>query len=925
MAHRISLRPSRERLSVIGVPGAPARKPVGSGPSGTDRSSVASAHTVSTVTPSNSAVSRPERLNHNEEPSHVRDGSRVSQNTSPAPTKAPFAQENAVGVGRQPSLPTPSQTPVPQPPSPSAPSAPSHAPSQVSPRPSVAETASIGGADRQEPRIGMPPAQQPGDTDHGSPPIQARPFGAPGQPGQPQQQFMGQPPRPTGSPAPSQQEHSGTMSKLFGKKERTPTQQFSQGQPPEKKEKTSSKLLGAFRRSSKQVDQPVPAQQQQPPFGGPPGQGRGQFPPQMQAQMQAQGQMHMPGGRGQMPPQFQGGRGQGPPPGQFQGQPQMSGGRGQPPPQMQAGRGQMPQQGHPGQQQFPQAQGGRGQPQQPGPNQWAAGQQKAQSFAPAEQQYAPVPIPRGYEAVHGYGQPNMMAPSTYNLGHQYTGPGPQQWNPQHGPPQQQQQGMPGPGQMVGHPGGAVGAPIQQQQQQPPQPHSAPPNNLGQPPAAYTSSSQSSLTSAPVGPQQQQISRPIQPDEFQNADSASVHSQQGPPSGQPQHGEQISRNPTPAQYQGALPGPRSQGVLSTERSQFDESPTISPEVAVPVAGTVSPPAVSNNSPPAEQNYTVSPPMPEDNSQGRIQHDPMAVRRIDTAQSNVVSAQNVPVPDSASSFSPVNPAAGRLANPPPPNVSPPNEEVEQPRPKPPAQHRLSDIRFVSTMRNEVSEEARRSSVSPDQSNRVVHPQHGHSNLLAARAMNLQQQQLQQQQQQQSQFNHQHANGNGPQTPVQNQPPAFASSNPNMNINVAQANGHKTDSDDYYDATPRVKPPVAQQSTQSPVRQNRPVESPTIKHNKIAAAAAAGGAVGVLGAAGAAASVSDENLAPNGNTTTADGPNGYDQDRDAEEKQVVEEAYELPAVNDNSEDLLVMSATSYPGQEWNPYGAGEFGDYE
>ncbi|KAJ1324274.1 hypothetical protein MN608_10335 [Microdochium nivale] len=911
-AQRISLRPSRERLSVIGVPGTPVRKPVGSGPSGPDRSSGASAYTVSTVTHSNSAVSRPGGSSTDGDAFDPRDQGRVSQEaSSPAPSKPQFAEHNAPGLRRQPSMPTPSQTPNPQPPSPSAPSALSHAPSQASSRPSEVETASNAVADQHVP-TNILPSQQPGNMNQGLPQTQPRPLGAPGHP---QQQFMGQHPQHTGSPAPSQHDTSGTMSKLFGKKEKSPTpaQQFASGQPPDKKEKTSSKLLGAFRRVAKQGDQPVSMQQQQ--FNGPPSQGRGQVSPQMQMQ----------GGRGQFPPQSQGGRGQGPPPGPFQGQPQMSGGRGQPPPLVHAGRGQMPQQVPPGPPQgFQQAQGGRGQPQQPGPNQWATSQQRTPSFAPGEQQYAPVPIPRGYETVHGYGQPNMMAPSTYSLGRQYSGPGPQQWNSQYGPPQQQPQVIPGPGQVADPPGGITGPPPQQQPHQPMHP-----TNLGQPPTANTPPSQSSSKSAPIGLQTPQVSQSVERDGLRDTDAASVHSQQGPPPAQVSQNpqiEQISRNPTPAQYRGAPPAQRSEGVLASEPGRYDESPTIAPQVAAPVAGNISPPAMDTASPPVGDNYAVSPPMPEDNFQSRTQHDPMAAHRINTAPNNIMQEQNVPLPASASTsaFSPINPATDRLPNPPPPNVSPPNEEVEQPRRvPPPAQHRLSDIRLMSSKSIEASEQTRRSSASPDQSNHAVQPQHGHSNLLAARAMN-----LQQQQQQQQHHGQQPVSTNGPQTPVQDQHPAVANGNPNMNINVARANGHKTDADDYYDATPRVKPPgldqAAQQPVQSPVRQRHQVESPTLKrdkNNKLATAAAAGGSVGVLGAAGAAASVSDENLALRNATSS----NGHDQGREAEEKQVVEEAYELPAVNDNAEDLLIMSATSYPGQEWNPYGAGEFGEYE
>lgn len=48
--------------------------------------------------------------------------------------------------------------------------------------------------------------------------------------------------------------------------------------------------------------------------------------------------------------------------------------------------------------------------------------------------------------------------------------------------------------------------------------------------------------------------------------------------------------------------------------------------------------------------------------------------------------------------------------------------------------------------------------------------------------------------------------------------------------------------------------------------------------------------------------------------------------EEKILVDQPVELAAVNDDDDDgIPMMSATSYPGQEWNPYGAGEFGDWD
>jgi len=689
------------------------------------------------------------------------------------------------------------------------------------------------------------------------------------------------------------------MSKLFGRKEKPFGQTSGPGQPAEKKEKTSAKLLGAFRRASKQVDQPVSAQQQQQPQGGPPGQGRGQFPPNMQMQMQ--------GGRGQVPPQMQGqmqgGRGQGPMPGQFQGQPQMQGGRGQFPPQMPAGRGQMLPQGPP--QGYRPGQAGQGQPQQPPLQQWAAGQQQRTPTFTGEQQYAPVPIPRGYEAVHGYGQPNMIAPSTYNVGRQYSSPGPQQWNPQWGPPPPQQ-GMPVSGPMGVPYGGMVLPQMQQQQQQQQFPHGV----AGQTGAPVSQSS----TPAPMSNDPRQAAPGGQQQGFQGADAAAAQTQQSPPPAQNAQFSppvQASQESTPKQVQGPATARPAQSALSSEPSQSDESPTITPQVAVPVA--ISPPVAGATSPPVDPSYNVSPPVPEE---GRIQPNPMATQSLNGASGAPTAPQNVPVPESSTAFSPVNPVTDRLPNPSLPTVSAPAEtaqDVEQSRSTPaPAHHRLSDIRIMSNRTAEASEQARSHSPSPDQHSAPVQ-QNGHSNLLAARAMNMSPPQQQQHspspppQQQQQQL----LNPNSPHTPVHGQ----AGGSPNMNINVAQANGHRQHADDYYDATPR-KPPVVSPAA-PPTMQQEQEHSPIKKHSNVAATAALGGAATIMGAAGAAAAVSDEDLVHNG-------VNGHGN-RDFEEKQVVEEAYELPAVNDNSEDLLIMSATSYPGQEWNPYGAGEFGDFE
>lgn len=224
------------------------------------------------------------------------------------------------------------------------------------------------------------------------------------------------PPRTPSSPVPSVDQ--GKLSKFFGA--------YDGGKPAaqplaNKEKSAASKFLGAFKRTSKQNEAPT-------------SQPRPQASPQV-AQQTARPGVPGPVGPGGIPGP---GSVQGPsgaPPGQIRIPPVQSGqGRGSMLIQRQAGWpqvGQMPPQGIPlsmqaqaGRGQIPPGmimQGGRGlMPQAMPAGAVSVPPHMRRPAAPGKQenepQYDEVPIPVGYQAVHGYGPGGMVAFSPYNAG-----------------------------------------------------------------------------------------------------------------------------------------------------------------------------------------------------------------------------------------------------------------------------------------------------------------------------------------------------------------------------------------------------------------------------------------------------------------------------------------------------------------------------
>lgn len=158
-------------------------------------------------------------------------------------------------------------------------------------------------------------------------------------------------------------------------------------------------------------------------------------------------------------------------------------------------------------------------------------------------------------------------------------------------------------------------------------------------------------------------------------------------------------------------------------------------------------------------------------------------------------------------------------------------------------------------------------------------------------------------------------------------------NLHVNVERANSRANDDMDIYDATPRnaegprtaVHAPAATQESRPPQAEHKPaIYNPdeSSRSTSNGSATAAGAVLGV--ATGAAAA----DVASEGITFYHEGSNeGSAQATplEPEEKILVDQPVELAAVSHDYDNVPMMSATSYPGQEWNPYGAGEFGDFD
>lgn len=698
-------------------------------------------------------------------------------------------------------------------------------------------------------------------------------FANPQHPGPPYQNIQGQPPRPLGFPALAPDQQS-TISKFFGIDGNGKDKPTGQPHPPkESKEKSAaSKFLGAFKRGSKQAEPNQPVAQQRPPPGH-------QTPPSMVRPQQANmnrppitgpspagplGPMSTPQGpmqpgQGRSVPQPQGPPNFGP-----MGPPMMQGaGRGEMPPQMQAGRGQQMMMVF--------------RPHGPGQGRGAPGQRQ-------EPQYDMVPIPAGYEAVHGYGNAGMIAPSPYNVGRPSPPPAqpqfqtftpqgvPQQWGPRPMPP----------GVAYGqHPAqlqpGLQGIPPQAMQRQTTDSESSTP----------TPSEQGTfLDMAPTPPPQQPL------DDFR-FDRPAGQGQAAP--------AQAARAPAPQQPQAGAQGntqqPQNTELQTPSSSNWGSAPDSarSPQSQrkpdAPVLGN------TLHSKPSDPN--VSPPSDSDDVQ-RPHHQHIATAMSNAHAHPPVLQPGTPQNVAPASVRPFSPTGG-----PRPNQTAYVSAAQEPE----AQSQPPTVRLVSKMSAANTPAPNEPAARNASGNGSLSP-----DILGNRATSV---------------SPEPGMGAGAR-------PYHQASNASLNINVERANGferEKGGEDDLYDATPRMG---SSKHVPGPAPVQRPV--PGHENTKYAGAAVNGGAVAGAGVGvGAGAAIS-----PGVGVIMEDGipeeptppPEQQQQEQhqpipistEPEEKILVDQPAELPAVNDTDDDgIPVMSATSYPGQEWNPYGAGEFGDWD
>ncbi|KAI0538379.1 hypothetical protein GGR58DRAFT_526145 [Xylaria digitata] len=714
------------------------------------------------------------------------------------------------------------------------------------------------------------------------------------------------PPRTPSSPVPSVDQ--GKLSKFFGA--------YDGGkpaaQPQASKEKSAaSKFLGAFKRSSKQNEptppQPRPQTSPQMPQqnfrpavpgpgapGGIPnpdniptssgvpirpfqvpgqlGQGRGMVPTQIPAQMQAgRGQpgpispqgmlMAAQAGRGQIPPgmMMQGGRGQMPP--------QMFTGAGPPPPHMQRPMG-------------PGKQGN-------------------------EPRYDQVPIPRGYEAVHGYGPGGMLAFSPYNAG-----------RPGHPPIQFAQY----------PPGFQQGFPQRQLD-----PRMMRPSQAGLPPGVAPNASQMVPQGVPNNmayqgaPQQPQLqgatqSPPPMPQGFQ---SGSAQNQQPP-----QQFSQLQQIQQPGQFsspgQGQIPNQIPQNPQfqqsQPQGSGFQQEPSPGPSQVQPYSWTGTP---QNAQSPATSVQQLNPPTPSQIPQTSVRagsrSDTPASDGTSTPQSQHTAGTAPSQPSqlaqasSTRQTSPTNQMANPSAQISTASSQGQPEAVIAPTRSPGSTTTASSGLLRSqdaarlTSRMSVSKHATRSDASFG------------SDKPADRTLTV-----------------------SPEPPGPRHGPIHQVSEQNLSVNVERANNHvRYGSEDIYDATPRLNSSTPRQGEDQAHENTKYAGS---EKGRIVANGGIGLGVVGAGAAAAAAAV----VVPEDNMSFLDGPDDSEPDENADEKRgqqeeisppqrtaamnlepeekiLVDQPVELAAVNDDDDGIPTMSATSYPGQEWNPYGAGEFGDWE
>ncbi|KAI2770082.1 hypothetical protein F4815DRAFT_450643 [Daldinia loculata] len=517
-----------------------------------------------------------------------------------------------------------------------------------------------------------------------------------------------------------------------------------------------------------------------------------------------------------------------------------------------------------------------------------------------EPRYDLVPIPRGYEAVHGYGHAGMMAPSPYNIGR----PGPP-------PPNQQFQAFAPLGVPRGPP---QGFPQQWDPRNGPAPQPIPygplpphiqPNHQGLPPQFPQRQANSQSTT------------PTPSDQGTFLDMAPT-----PPPQKPREDTGYDPQPTKGVPPQAIGGPsfqqpqiRLQSNLQQVQNPETQTPSSSnwgsaPDSARSAQSPRQPgPQIPNgslHSKPSDPN--VSPPSDNDDTQrSPNQHIATAMIKGVHIHPPVLQPgvpQNGLPPNAARSFSPSTastrvpgfPNQNQYQN---QNQSPPpiQEPVNQPTPNG-AGHLVSKMSITN-----LNEPPKNASLSPD--------------VNAIRATNV-----------------------SPEPPgPQRSSPYHQVSNTSLNINVDRANDPKENSggeDDIYDATPRLPNTVQSQGqSQPPVQESVHVhentkyagseKSRTGLINGGVAAAGAGIVAGAVGVAVTADASSIQDSLPE-DPSPPQRPIAMNMPAEPEEKIAVDHPVELPAVNvDDDDGIPVMTATSYPGQEWNPYEAGEFGDFD
>ncbi|KAI1259029.1 hypothetical protein F5Y18DRAFT_319842 [Xylariaceae sp. FL1019] len=689
--------------------------------------------------------------------------------------------------------------------------------------------------------------------------------------------------KPPSSPVPSMDQSK--LSKFFGAYEGGKPSGQSQAA---KDKSAASKFLGAFKKTkqsgapqSRTGPQPMQVSQQPPRPGmsgalgvgrgqphpqGPPGAGRGQTltPQQMVALQAAAGRGQASPGpvqAGQRPPQtmpMQAGRGQMPPGA-------MQAGRGQTPPQMVIGPGGIP--------------------------------RPVQSPPPHgnEPKYDQVPIPGGYQAVHGYGGGMMISPSPYNFA-----PMPVQYMPY--PPHMVPQGM------------QQGAPMRQWD-----PRTMPPSQGG---------TATQMETRPLVPSpNNQISQAQLSETHQNARQFAQQQQsnlngQSPPPGQGQrHSQVVQRNVPDSQAQKPLTihdrmQPNVDSLVQTQHNpHHGQSPPLSQSPASvrqpdPPTSNISSKAVANSmSSQSSVTNARTPPnskpvwVPAPASGQRSDSEPLQSSGPESSRQQspqVERENNVPFQP------PVMPSRGQqsvLDSQSPTLGVAAGEFIRSPD----ATRLTSRMSVQNNMTNNTSRsfdsrEDRTMSVSPEPPGPRPVPLHQVSEQASAQ---------------------------------------------NLQVNTERANTRThVDSEDIYDATPRLPSSEVHARTQS--RQSHGEDQP--QQNKgfvmsngvpITSGTAAGAGAGAVIPDNMSFLAEPDSSDPEEDEPTPAGgaepqyppqvsppqqasPPPPAINMEPEEKILVDMPVELAAVNDDDDGLPEMSATSYPGQEWNPYGAGEFEDY-